>query len=167
MHAHHAGHAALVAGVGGAVLGEVEVLQNAQRLRDGDAARRRWRHGADVVAAAVGGAHRLALFGLVVLEVGDRHQAGGDGRLGCIVTHRLGGLGHDGFRQRAGIHGIGPAGGQGAQRLGVRQVGGHGARGLGRAVGVEVGGHGIGVKLQVGSVGADRVAHAARDFVAR
>ena len=166
VHTHHGRDAAFVGRVCGAVAGEVEVLQNAQRLGDGNATGGGRRHAAHVVAVAVGGADRVTLLGLVGGQVGHGHQAGGDGGLGRIVPHRLFRLGDDVLCDLAGVHGRGALFGEGCQCLGVGHVG-HGFASLSRrAIGLEVGGHGIGVQGQAAGIAGDGVTQAAGDLEA-
>ena len=89
----------------------VEVFQNAERLRDGNAAGRRCSHAADPIGA-VGRAHRVAFNRLIVCEIAHLGQARRDGERGITTARHLDFV-DDVLRDGAGVERAGTGGGNG------------------------------------------------------
>ena len=135
VYAHHGGLAAVGVHGGGLVAGQVEIFQRAQGRGHGHATRRGCAHAADPVAA-VGGADRVALLGLVIGQVAQLGQARGDGEAGAAAAGHLDLL-DDVLCDRAGVQRVGAAAGQRVQGCRIGGVLDHRAQGLGGAVGIE------------------------------
>ena len=99
-------HVHRISGVG-LEAGQIKILQHAQRLQQGDAARAGWRHAAHFVMAAVHRAHRRAHLAGVAAEVGQGQAP----RVGRVAAD----LGDHVLRHGAGVEGVGTAAGNAAQ----------------------------------------------------
>ncbi|EGF33287.1 hypothetical protein IMCC9480_799 [Oxalobacteraceae bacterium IMCC9480] len=160
VHAQHAGFAAIDIERAGPVARHVEVLDDAEDLRDGDAARRRWRHAADF-EVAIGRTDRRAFFGAVIGHVGQRRDTG---RGGAVI--RAGDFRDDGAGDRTvTVKRVGTFAGNAAEGRGQCRIPDEGVDLAGAAISIEEIRRHLGVALDVGdgAGAADRCGHTRRN----
>ncbi len=162
MHALHGRLAAFQIDRGRGERRKAEVLQNAQNLRDRDAARRWRRHAANGVDRAVTAADGVAPLRLVVGQIGQRRQARRD-RAAVVGAAGDADLVDDRLREHAGVQRIRAVLGDQLQRIRIVRVFDRGAQRLRAAVRVQEVGGGLRVAPEVVGRTGDCFRHAPAD----